>query len=280
VSHRTSLRRAPAFILQAALLPLALLWLTPFWMMLVYSTAPDSELYNRATLLLPGAHFADNLRALLETTPFVTALLNSLGIAVITAALSVVPSCMAGYALARFRFYGARPLTGAIIAMLTVPYIVVIIPQFVMIARVFQLTNTWAGVILPTLCNASGVFLMRQNFLLLPQELFDCARVEGVGELAIFTRIAIPLVLPALATVSIISFLQAWNNYLWPLVMLAAPESWTAPVVLGSLLGSLDEVMWGAIMTGTLLMTVPMIFVFLLLQRYIVRGIGAAGRGK
>ena len=279
MSSPTSQPRAPALLLHAGLVPLALVWLAPLWLMLTYSTVSDEEFYTPGAVLVPGSHFAGNLQALLEKTPFMSALLNSLGIAVVTTVLNVALSCMAGYALARFRLPEARVLFGSVIAMLTVPYIVVAVPQFVMVSRVFHLTNTWTGVVLPTLCNAMSVYYMRQNFLRLPQELLDCARVDGVGEVKIFICIAVPLVLPALATLTIISFLQAWNDYLWPLLILSTPESWTAPVALGSLVGSLDRVMWGAIMAGTLLMTAPMICVFLLLQRYIVSGIAAVGRG-
>jgi len=266
--------------LHVFLLPLAFLWLAPLWMMLVYSTLPDSEFYSPTTLLLPGSEFADNVRALLAVTPFTTALLNSLGIALISAIGSGILCCMAGYALAHFRFFGARTVIGVIVATLTVPYIVVTIPQFVMMSSVFQLSNHWAAVILPALCNSMGVFFMRQNFLLLPKELLDCARVEGVNEFAIFTRIAVPLVVPALTTVSIIAFLQTWNSYLWPMLMLSQPETWTAPVALGSLVGTLDRVLWGAIMAGTLLMTLPVILVFLFLQRHIVSGVIATADVK
>ena len=249
-------------------------------MLLTYSTAPASAFLSPTAVLLPGSHFVENLHTLVQKTPFTSALLNSLRIASVTAVISGMVSCMAGYALAQFQFFGSRMLFRMVIATLTVPYIVVTIPQFVMMSRVFHLANSWTGVVLPTICNSMGVFFMRQSFLLLPRELFDYARLEGVSELAIFTRIAIPLALPAMTIVLIITFLQAWNNYLWPLLILSDPESWTAPVALGSLIGSLDAVMWGATMVGALLMTLPMMIVFVFLQRFIVSGIAAANSRK
>jgi lactose/L-arabinose transport system permease protein len=161
-----------------------------------------------------------------------------------------------------------------VIATLTIPHFAVIIPQFILVARDLQLSNTWIAIIVPPLFNSVGVFFMRQNFLAVPQEMFDAARVDGAGEFQIYWRIAMPLVVPALAALSIILFLFSWNSFLWPLLVLSKPEMQTAPVALGALVG-LNRVFWNAIMVAAVLMTVPMLILFVFLQRYFIAGITA-----
>ncbi|WP_245453123.1 carbohydrate ABC transporter permease [Meiothermus taiwanensis] len=130
--------------------------------------------------------------------------------------------------------------------------------------------------ILPSLANSLGVFFMRQNFLSLPASLLEAARIDGAGEFRIFFRIAVPLVLPAMAALAIILFLASWNDYLWPLLVLSDREMQTAPVALGSLIG-LTRVSWGGIMVGAVMTTLPFLVLFLFLQRYFIAGITAGG---
>ena len=181
---------------------------------------------------------------------------------------------MAGWALARYRFHGRGLVIGIILGTLTLPYFVVVIPQFIMIARDFKLANTWFALIAPPLFNSLGVLFMRQAFTMMPAELFDAARVEGVREWQIFLRVAMPLARPTIAALSIILFLHSWNNYLWPLLISSNPRMMTAPVALGTLIG-LTRVSWGGIMVGAVLLTAPMLVVFVILQRYFIAGIAA-----
>lgn len=180
-------------------------------------------------------------------------------------------------------FPGARIVDGyeallAVVAIIlgtiTLPYAVVLIPQFIMVARDFQLANTWVALIVPPLFNSLGVLFMRQSFSMMPDDLFDAARVEGVKEWRIFVFVALPLARPMLAALCIILFLASWNNYLWPLLINSQPGSMTAPVALGTLIG-LTKVSWGGIMAGAVMLTVPMLIVFVLLQRHFIAGIAA-----
>jgi lactose/L-arabinose transport system permease protein len=224
--------------------------------------------------LLPRGAFLDNWAALQTQSRFLRPLFNSVATSTIFTVASVVITSMAGYAFARFRFFGRDTLFTLVIATLTIPYFAVIIPQFILVARDLKLTNTWIAIIVPPLFNSVGVFFMRQNFLAVPQEMFDAARVDGASEFQIFWKIAMPLVVPALAALSIILFLFSWNNFLWPLLVLSKPEVQTAPVALGALVG-LNRVFWNAIMVAAVLMTVPMLILFLFLQRYFIAGITA-----
>ena len=267
-------RRGGALGLNLVLLPLALLWLMPLWLMLTYATTSEADFFKASIPLAPGTAFLANWTTLLKQTPFVQSVLNSLGTSLIFTATSIVLTSLAGYAFAQFRFVGRTALFSIVIATLTVPYFVIVIPQFVLVAREFRLTNTWTAVIVPPLFNSLGVFFMRQNFMALPQDMLDAARVEGVGEFTIFARVALPLVLPATAALAIILFLQSWNNYLWPLLVLSKADAQTAPVALGALVGA-DKVYWGALMAAAVVMTLPVVVVFVFLQRYFIAGITA-----
>lgn len=267
-------RRGTALGLNLLLLPLALLWLMPLWLMLTYATTSEADFFKASVPLGFGTAFGDNWATLLRQTPFVGSVLNSLGTSVIFTVTSIILTSLAGYAFAQFRFVGRTALFSIVIATLTVPYFVIVIPQFVLVAREFRLSNTWTAVIVPPLFNSLGVFFMRQNFMSLPQDMLDAARVEGVSEAKIFVRVALPLVLPATAALAIILFLQSWNNYLWPLLVLSKADAQTAPVALGALVGA-DKVHWGALMAAAVVMTLPVLVVFIFLQRYFIAGITA-----
>jgi lactose/L-arabinose transport system permease protein len=267
-------RPVAAIALHAVLIVLAALWLLPLWLMFTYSTLPESEFFRATVPLLPSTSFGENWDALQTQAPFVRPLFNSIATSSIFTVLSVLLASMAGYAFARFQFFGRSTLFTLVIATLTIPYFVVLIPQFILVARDLGLSNTWIAVIVPPLFNSIGVFFMRQNFLALPQEMLDAARVDGAGEFQIFWKIAMPLMKPALAALAIILFLFSWNSFLWPLLVLSKQEAQTAPVALGALVG-LNKVFWNAIMVAAVLMTVPMLFLFLFLQRYFIAGITA-----
>ncbi len=260
--------------LHAVLIPLALIWLFPLWMMIVFATMPDSGIFNPQIVLLPSTHFIENVANLQADTDFIHALMISFGVALTYTILSVLLTSMAGWALARYNFVGKSLVVAVILGTITLPYFVVVIPQFIMVAREFKLANTWIALIVPPLFNSLGVLFMRQAFSMMPADLFDAARVEGVSEWQIFLRIALPLARPTMAALAIILFLASWNNYLWPLLISSKPSVMTAPVALGSLVG-LAKVSWGGIMAGAVLLTAPIIVIFILLQRHFIAGISA-----
>ncbi|RUM00825.1 carbohydrate ABC transporter permease [Rhizobium chutanense] len=260
--------------LHAVLAPLALIWLFPLWMMFVFSTMPDNGIFSPDIVLWPSTNFVANFKNLQADTDFIGAMTISVGVALIYTFLSVLLTSMAGWALARYRFIGRSVVIAIILGTITLPFSVVVIPQFIMVAREFRLANTWVALIVPPLFNSLGVLFMRQSFSMMPGELFDAARVEGVKEWQIFLRIALPLARPTLAALAIILFLHSWNNYLWPLLINSKPGMMTAPVALGTLIG-LTKVSWGGIMAGAVLLTAPILVVFVALQRHFIAGIAA-----
>ncbi|MBY5803695.1 carbohydrate ABC transporter permease (plasmid) [Rhizobium ruizarguesonis] len=260
--------------LHAALAPLAIIWLFPLWMMFVFSTMPDNGIFSPDIVLWPSTNFVENFKNLQADTDFIGAMVISIGVALIYTVVSVLLTSMAGWALARYRFVGRSVVIAIILGTITLPFSVVVIPQFIMVAREFKLANTWVALIVPPLFNSLGVLFMRQSFSMMPGELFDAARVEGVKEWQIFLRIALPLARPTMAALAIILFLHSWNNYLWPLLINSRPGMMTAPVALGTLIG-LTKVSWGGIMAGAVLLTAPILVIFVALQRHFIAGIAA-----
>ena len=268
----SSLKRSIA--LHLVLTPLALIWLFPLWMMGIFSTMPDNGIFSPQIEMLPHDYFLENFHNLQRDTDFVTAIGISVSVSVTYTVLSVVLTSMAGWALARYQFHGKGFVLAILLGTITLPYAVVVIPQFIMVARDFKLANTWIALVVPPLFNSLGVLFMRQTFSMLPGELFDAARVEGVNEWQVFRYVALPLARPTIAALAIILFLASWNNYLWPLLINSKPGSMTAPVALGTLIG-LTKVSWGGIMAGAVMLTAPMLVVFVVLQRHFIAGISA-----
>lgn len=272
--RRSSRQRLNTIILHALIVPMSLVWLFPLWMMGVFATMPDYGIYAPDLSFWFGASFFDNLANLQRTTNFLHAMTVSVIVGLAYTVLSAGLTAMAGWALARYRFFGRGVVLAIILGTISLPFFVVIIPQFILVARDLGMANSWFGLIVPPLFNSLGVLFMRQAFTMMPSELFDAARVEGVREWRIFLFVALPLARPTLAALCIILFLTSWNNYLWPLLIAGDKAMFTAPVALGSLIG-ISNVSWGGIMAGALLLTAPMLAVFLLLQRHFIAGIAA-----
>ncbi len=274
MAHISATRLRDSFVLHMVMVPLALIWLFPLWIMMVYSTFPDSGIFEPGINLIPSSRFVNNLSILQEETAFIRTVINSFVVAAVYMVLSVFLTSMAGWALARYIFFGRRIVTFLVLGTMALPYFVVVIPQFVMVARDFGLANTWFALIVPPLFNSIGVLFMRQAFKMMPNELFDAARLDGASEWKIFFFVALPIAQPTIAALSIILFLASWNNYLWPLLINTQADMMTGPVALGSLIG-LTDVSWGAVMAGAATLTLPMLVLFVLLQRYFISGITA-----
>jgi multiple sugar transport system permease protein len=157
-----------------------------------------------------------------------------------------------------------------------VPGMVTFVPLFVVVSKL-GLVNSYAGLILPFLAQAFGVFLMRQYLLSIPDELLEAARVDGAGELRIYWRIVLPLCRPALATLGILTFLGSWNNFLWPLVVATTEDKYTLPVALALYSVGQNRTQYGLLLAGAVVVVVPVLIVFALLQRHFVRGIATTG---
>jgi multiple sugar transport system permease protein len=183
---------------------------------------------------------------------------------------------MVGYALAKLRFAGRKLLFLLVLGTLLVPGSVTLVPLFVLMAKLELVDNLWA-VILPVAAGPLGVFLMRQFMLGIPDDLLDAARVDGAREFTIFWRLVLPLSVPALAALGIVTFLPAWNALLWPLVVLTSQENYTLPVALAIFSRGQFQADYGLLMAGSVALVLPVIIIFFVLQRRFTQSVTMTG---
>lgn len=223
--------------------------------------------------LLPGGHFLDNARRVLDTTEFWSALLNSVIVSTVCAASVVFFSTLAGYSFAKLRFRGSNLLMGFVVMTMAVPTQLAIVPLFILM-RDYRLLDTLVAVMLPTLVTAFGVFFMRQYLLdAIPDELIDAARVDGCTMFRTFMAVAVPAARPAMAMLFVFTFMYVWTDYMWPLV--ALQETQTLQIALDrlALTGQGQTTDYALVLAGTAMATIPLLVVFVLSGRHLVAGI-------
>ena len=212
---------------------------------------------------------------LFRGTPFARVIANSVGLAVATTALQLVTSSLAAYVFARLPFPGRQVVFGVYLATMMIPMQVLLVPLFVQM-RQLGLTDSYLGVLLPSMASAFGVFLLRQAMSSVPTELDQAARIDGAGHFTILTRIILPNVGPSLATLSVFSFMGSWNAFLWPLVILRSPELKTLPLALAGLQGQYTT-RWDVMMAGSIISILPMLAIYLFAQKYVIQGVANTG---
>ncbi|MFF2409644.1 carbohydrate ABC transporter permease [Streptomyces sp. NPDC058092] len=271
-------RRAGRYAVRLFLVAGAVVSLVPFLWMAIAATHSTSDLFRSPPPFLPGGRLLDNLVRLQDTIGFGRVLLNSVGIAVVHTVLSSLISAMCGYGLAKYRFRGRGLLLGAVLATMMIPFQVLLVPLFQMMASVGWI-DSYQAVVLPFLANSFGILLMRQGFVDFPDELLESARIDGAGELRTFYQVVLPCVRPQLGALVIFTFMAQWNSFIWPLLMLNSEDKYTVPVALNTLTG-LSHVDYSGLMLGSLLATLPLMALFLLFQRQFVAGLlGGAVKG-
>jgi len=248
----------------------------PFVWMALSSVKPEAEIREVPPTWWPETVTLENFRELFSRLDFPLYFFNSTLVAAAVTAGNLLFCSLVGYALAKLRYPGKRLLFLAVLGMLMVPGMVTFVPQFVLVSNM-GLTNSYAGLILPFLVGPFGVFLMRQFLLSIPDDLIEAARVDGAGELRIFWRVVLPLCRPALATLGILTFLASWNNFLWPLVVATTEDRYTLPVALALYSVGQNKTDYGLLLAGAVVVVVPVLVVFLFLQRHFMRGIATTG---
>jgi multiple sugar transport system permease protein len=277
---RARVVRVPAatVLTVAGLGVLAAVWLLPLVWIAVTAFKPAPEIIRLPIRWLPLHPTAHNFAVALTTNRTASigrAFLNSTIVAAAETVSTLAVDATAGYALARLEFPGRRVIFAVVVASIMVPFQVTLVPLYLMFEQIGWL-NTYQVLVLPGVARAFGVFLMRQFFLALPRDLSDAARIDGAGPLVIFSRVALPLVRPALAALGIFTFLRSWNEFTWPLIAISRNDMMTLPVALSRLLGSFF-VEYGIVMAGALLAAVPLIVVFFIAQRQIIEGVALTG---
>jgi multiple sugar transport system permease protein len=258
-------------IVNALLAGIALLSLFPLLWMLSVSFMPSGAASTLPPPLLPGAPTLAHYRELLFRAGMVRCFMNSLFLASAVTLGSLALNTMAGYAFAKLRFAGRERLFGALVAALLIPGQIAMMPLFLLLKQL-GLVNSYGGIIVPAMAGIFGIFLVRQYARSIPDEIIEAARVDGAGELRIFISIILPLLRPVLASLAIFTFLGCWNDFMWPLVVLADDTLQTLPVALASL--SREHVQDNEMMmAGSVLTVLPVLALFLALQKHYIQGL-------
>jgi cellobiose transport system permease protein len=266
------LRRGPGRLTYLTLIAVVFFSGIPLYFSLVVASHDNSAIGRIPPPLLPGPNLIENVRRVFDTVPFGTAMLNSLIVSATITASVVLFSTLAGFAFAKLRFRASNALLLVVVATMMVPTQLGIIPLYIVMTQLGW-TNTLQAVIVPALVNAFGVFFMTQYLReALPFELLEAGRVDGASTHRLFWHIVWPIARPAGAVLGMLTFLTAWNDYFWPLVVLSSPDKYTVQVALSNLRsGYVTD--FSLALTGTLLATVPLLVAFVLLGRQIIGGI-------
>ena len=249
------------------------LMITPLLFMFSTSLKTASQVYDLR--LIPAAPTFDNYIKVLSDGRFVRWFLNSTLVAVCVTLSNVFFDSLVGYTLAKFQFRGRYLIFIAILSTLMIPTEMLVIPWYLMSAQLGWIDSYW-GIMFPGMMTAFGTFLMKQFFETVPDDFLEAARVDGLNEFTIWWKIAMPMVAPAISALAIFTFLGNWTAFFWPLIVTNSRELYTLPVGLSSFAVE-QSIQWEMIMTGAALATIPTLLVFLVLQRYIVRGVMLAG---
>lgn len=276
-------------LLYAGLAAVGVVMAGPFLWMLLSSFKPDLELFAYPPVWWPKHFMLDHYRYAFLNVSFGRYFLNSFLVAAIATAANVFFTSLAGYAFARLEFFGKNAIFFLLLGTMMIPSQVTLIPVFI-IAKRFPLTggnnilgaggtgliDSYGGLLFPYLIMVFGVFLVRQFFMSIPRDLDDAARIDGASEFGIYWRICLPLSRPVLATLAIFVFTNVWDDFLWPLVITNSEKMRTVQLGL-QIFQSQFLVNWGPLMAATVVVTLPVLMVFMLGQKYFIRGIATTG---
>lgn len=276
--RRPRRRQSPRrWLLLAGLAILAVLLVFPLYWMVVSALTPGGQSQSSQFYLWPAEPTLANFSEVFSTQPVWRWIGNSLLISVVTTAISVCVSLGAGYALAKFSFFGKGLLYTAFLVTIMIPIQVTLVPSFLVVARLGLVDSPWA-VILPTAFDVVGIFIARQFMLSVPNALVEAARVDGAGEFRAFFQVVLPTCGPLVGVLVILAFMARWNDFLWPMVVLQGNENLTVPVALSTLTNNPAFASpWGAVMAVATVTVLPILVVFLAFQRQFVQGISSTG---
>ena len=273
LKHNAASIRPDRILIWTLLLIGGVLMITPLLFMFSTSLKTASQVYDLR--LIPAAPTFDNYIKVLSDGRFVRWFFNSTLVAVSVTLSNVFFDSLVGYTLAKFQFRGRYLIFIAILSTLMIPTEMLVIPWYLMSAQLGWIDSYW-GIMFPGMMTAFGTFLMKQFFETVPDDFLEAARVDGLNEFTIWWKIAMPMVAPAISALAIFTFLGNWTAFFWPLIVTNSRELYTLPVGLSSFAVE-QSIQWEMIMTGAALATIPTLIVFLVLQRYIVRGVMLAG---
>lgn len=252
----------------------ALIMLAPFYFMFVFATHSRTEIFSMPPPLWFGSALLENMNILTEKIPFWKNLGWSLYVAIASTVLTLLFCSMAGYAFALMEFKYKNFLFAWVLGTMLIPSFMNMIPTF-MVMDLLGWIDEHRALYLPGAAGAFGIFLMRQfSSTAIPKELIEAARMDGCGEFAIYWRIVLPLLKPALGTLGLVTFIGSWNNFIGPLIVMRTADNYTLPLALRSLQSPVNTE-WGALMTGSAIATIPLIFLFAISSRQLIAGLTA-----
>lgn len=267
----------PQLVRHLALAALALFTLLPFAWMLSTASKPETEIYSDVLHWLPQKFaLLDNLRTAFAKAPILRLLLNGLVVTASIYVLQLLVAMPAAYALAKLDFRGREPLMALVLLGLLVPQHAVAVPVFLLL-HTLGLLDSYAALIAPWTLSVFGIFLLRQFFKTVPNDLIDAARIDGLSELGIVWRVMLPTAWPAVTAFGIFSVVAHWNDYFWPLIVINSPELLTPPLGVAQFRNQEAGTNYGALMAAALVVITPLVAAFLLAQRRFIEGITLTG---
>ncbi len=272
MTHRRRLGQAGYYIISILLAVLALI---PFLWMISTSLKSRGALMNIPIEWIPAEPTLDAYTEVFSRFPFLRTIGNSLFISVAFTLITLVSASMAAFAFAKLRFRGSGVILSIYIATMMIPTQVTMIPLFVVMNRL-GLIDSYASVILPSMFKPFAVFLLVQQMKTIPNDYLDAARIDGAGLFHIYFRVALPLCIPTLATLAVTTFMESWNDYLWPLLMLTDRNKMTLPIALSTLNGQYNTE-YNVLMAGSLISMIPIIIIYIAAQKQFKAGLMAGG---
>lgn len=271
-------RRLSAFLLNFVVAIGGIIVVAPLVWMVSASFKPLNETYAYPPTIIPATFTMANYERLFSDWPFRAWYGNSLLVALIVTLAVLFFTSLAGFAFAKYRFWGKNILFIILLGSTMIPFQLILIPLYIVMSN-FGWTNSYMSLIIPFMAPAVGIFLMRQFIMSIPSELLEAARIDGATEFGIYWRVMMPLARPALAAQAVLTFLGSWNSFLWPLTVLRSQTAMTLPVGMSGMLSGItagSEVPIGAAMAAATLITIPVIIVFISVQRQYIAGLTAA----
>ena len=260
-----------------ALALVTFLMIFPLIIVVIVSFTPNAVTQTWPPKIIPSAWTLDNYTSLFQRLPIGRELLNTIVFAGAVTIISVFFDSLAAYGLSRVDFKGRGILLAVLIATMMIPAMALLIPVYKLLGSM-GLVNSYLGIIIPRMADVGGIFLLRQFFISIPKDLDNAARIDGAGEFRIFAQIILPNAVPAILTVGMFNFMGNWNDLLWPLIMTSKPETRTITAGLAMLTGHGSSVTpYGVVMAGALISALPLLIVFVVVQKRFVEGIAMTG---
>ncbi|WP_243450062.1 carbohydrate ABC transporter permease [Neobacillus terrae] len=269
------MKKKSNILVYLALIVLVCIFIFPVIWVVLSSIKDSTELYSWPPKFIPDHPTLKNFITAFEKGNFGSYFLNSTFVTVTATILTLLVNTMAGYALAKYRFKGDTWLLIGFISTLMIPLEVIMTPIFTVISKLGLYNSLW-GIIIPPAATPTGVFLIRQYLLTVPNELIEAARIDGAGEWKIFWKLIVPIAKPIISVLAIFSFMWRWDDFIWPLIVISDPTKYTVQLALSNFIGEYN-VDWGSLLAMSVVTMIPVLIVFLIFQKQFIQGMATSG---